>query len=106
MFIELGRLTRNVEVKTVVVGKEEKSVLNNCLAVNYDKDNTAFIDFTAWGGIAETIGKYLSKGNEVLLEGELRNKKLKVGDKEYTVPYVLVTKIRFTHGNKNLEDFI
>ncbi len=107
MFIELGRLTRDVVLKKVQVGnEEEKSVVNNCLAVNYDKEHSSFIDLSAWGNTAEIMAKYLKKGDEVFIEGELRSKPLKSGDKDLTMPYILVTKIRFTHGNKNLVDFI
>lgn len=100
MLAEIGRLTQEVEVKTVSVSGAAKSVLNNRLAISVDKEITVFIDLSAWGGMAEFIGKYFAKGGELYVEGELRNKTNKIGDKEISVPYLLVSKVKFTHGNK------
>ena len=106
MVAEVGRLVWNVEVKTVSVNGEDKHVLNNRLAVRVNKDDTMFIDMTAWNSTADFIGTYFKKGDELFVEGELRNRTVKHGDKEYTVPSILVSRVKFTHGNKKLEDFV
>lgn len=106
MFIELGRLTQEPDVRTVTVSEVEKRVLNNRIAVRTGKDDTAFIDVTAWNGTADFIGAHFRKGDELLIEGELRNRIVKSGDKELSHPFILITRVKFTHGNKKLEDFV
>lgn len=100
MVVELGRLVKEVEVKTVDINGEDRSVLNNTLAISISKDDTVFVDITAWGKIADTVGKYLRKGDEVLIEGELRNSQRDVEGKNITNTYILVKGFKFTYGNK------
>lgn len=99
----LGRLVSDVEVKKVIINGNSKSVLNNSFAMKNSsnkKDDSTFIDITAWDGTADLIGKYLQKGDEILITGELRNKGITVDDKKRTVVYLLVRQIEFTNGNK------
>lgn len=84
----------------------EKHVTNNRFEVRISKDSTAFIDVTAWNGTADFIGAHFKKGDELFIEGELRNRAAKFGDKEFSVPFILISRIRFTHGNKRLKDFV
>jgi single-strand DNA-binding protein len=108
MFIEIGRLTQDVEVKTVTVNETEKRVMNNRLAVRAGKDDTAFIDITAWNGTADFIGAYFRKGDELFMEGELRNRIVKSceGGKELSRPFVMITRVKFTHGNETRDDAV
>lgn len=74
--IVVGRLTRDPQVRQVGT----QTVADLGVAVNrvwYDKDKqkkeeTTFVDITAWGRDAEVAGEYLSKGEEVLVEGRLK----------------------------------
>jgi single-strand DNA-binding protein len=108
MFIEIGRLTRDVEVKTVTVNETEKRVMNNRLAVRTGKDDTAFIDITAWNGTADFIDTYFKKGDELFIEGELRNRIVKSGENgnELSRPFVMITRVKFTHGNGTRESAV
>ena len=36
------------------------------------REETTFVDCEAWGGTAETMAKYLSKGRPVFIEGRLK----------------------------------
>jgi single-strand DNA-binding protein len=72
----MGNLTRDVEVKYTA---NNNAVANIGLAVNRRyrsgdeyKEETTFIDCEAWGKTAETMGKYLSKGRPVFIEGRLK----------------------------------
>jgi hypothetical protein len=41
-----------------------------------------------------------------LIKGGLRNRIVKSGEKELSLPFILISRIKFTHGNKQqLEDF-
>ena len=93
-------MTQEIEVKTVTIGEVEKHVLNNRLAVRVSADSSAFIDITAWNGTADFIGEHFRRGDELFIEGELRNRTVKSGDREYSHPFILITKVRFCHGNR------
>ena len=67
-----GNLTREVEVKKV---GNDKTLASFGLAVNKkfgDREETLFIDVTLWGKQAELAGQYLTKGQNVMIDGELK----------------------------------
>lgn len=69
----MGNLTKDVEVKTV----GDKKVVNNTIAVRRDfapegQPDTDFIDIAVWGPGAERMGKYLSKGSAIVVDGRLQ----------------------------------
>jgi single-strand DNA-binding protein len=104
VFIEIGRLTQDVAVRTVTVNETEKRVMNNRLAVRVGKEDSAFIDVTAWNGTAEFIGAHFKKGDELFVEGELRSRIVKGSEKELSCPFILIARVKFTHGNRRAED--
>lgn len=68
--ILLGRLTRDVELKTTASGK---NIADFSLAVDKGgADGGAdFFDVTAWEKLAELVAQYTSKGSKVLVQGRL-----------------------------------
>lgn len=101
----IGRLTANAELK---YSKQGKAYCNFSLAVNYNKDETDFINCTAFDKIAENITKYTSKGKNLGISGTLRQGKYIKDNKEYSYHYVLVSKITLidkTEKENNKEDF-
>ena len=86
----IGRLTANVELK---YSKQGKAYCNFSLAVNYNKDETDFINCTTFDKIAENITKYTSKGKNLGISGTLRTGKYIKDNKEYSYHYVSVGKI-------------
>lgn len=66
----VGRLTRAVEVKETQSGKP-MAKFNLAVKRPYSKEEVDFIDFVAWGNLAELCGKYLEKGKQVAVEGYL-----------------------------------
>jgi len=65
-----GRLGRDVEVKVL---NDTTKVGNFSVAVDVgygDKKKTSWINCTAWNKTAEIMNQYLTKGSQVLLEGE------------------------------------
>jgi single-strand DNA-binding protein len=67
-----GNLTRDFEVRYT---QDQAAIVSNTLAVNRkfkDKDETTFVDFTAFGKQAETMNQYLKKGSNILIEGRLQ----------------------------------
>lgn len=58
-----GRLGSDVDLKQTQTGK---SVARFRLAVNgFKNDDTAWLDFEAWGKMAETLAQYRHKGDTV-----------------------------------------
>ena len=106
MIYQLGRLVKDVNLTTTDINGAEKKVFNNVLAIRIDQEKTAYIDVTAWGNVAENLSKYFKKGNEVLLRGEIRNKKNTIEGKEINVVFMLITGFEFTYGNKKEQENI
>ena len=103
----LGKFTKDVELRRIDINGENRLVLNNSIAIRNSsgkKDDTTFLDITAWNGVAELIAKYLTKGEMVLLTGEIRSKSREIEGKKYTSHFLLVEKIEFVGGNKNRKD--
>jgi single-strand DNA-binding protein len=73
-----GRLTRDPELRYTASGT---SLCSFGIAVNrvwYDKgsgtkkEETCFVDCTAWAKTAENIAKFFKKGREIFVEGRLK----------------------------------
>ncbi len=69
----VGRVVRDIEVKTTNSGKE---VASFALAVDgYGKDAPAnFIDCVAWGKVAEILGQYATKGKQIGITGRIQTR--------------------------------
>lgn len=79
-----GRLTATPELKTTAT---DIYVTDFSIAVNrrFNKEQTDFINCQAWRKTAEFITKYFTKGQEILVVGELHNDKWeKDGETRYT----------------------
>ena len=94
----LGNLTKDNELKDAGTTK----ILRNTLAVKreFKKDETDFINITAFNKTAELIAKYTQKGSKLLVEGSLQiGSYEKDGIKRQTAD-VIVRNIEFIGGNK------
>ena len=69
----VGRVVRDLEVKTTTSGKEVSSF---ALAVDgYGKDSPAnFVDCVAWGKAAEILAQYATKGKQIGITGRLQTR--------------------------------
>ena len=69
----IGNITSDPEVGTTNKGT---ALCEFTVAVNKpytdDREETNFIPCIAWVKVAETIGKYLKRGHQIFIEGELR----------------------------------
>lgn len=66
----IGRLTRDPETR--YYGKENDEVTNFTLADNYVKDKSMYVDCSAFGKNSEIAGEFLSKGDIVYVEGNVK----------------------------------
>ena len=73
----IGNTTRDAELSETPSGV---AVCRFSIAVNRDYANadgtkiTDFFNVTTWRGLAETCGKYLTKGSKVAIVGSLQNR--------------------------------
>lgn len=65
----IGRLTRDVELRTTTSGK---NVATFSLAVDRGQDQTDFFDVTAWEKTAELVNQYTQKGSKVHVQGSIQ----------------------------------
>lgn len=67
-----GYLTKDLDIKSI----GNLIVTSGSIAVNEkhgEKEETLFINFKAFGKLAEVMGKFLLKGSRVYIEGSLKN---------------------------------
>lgn len=108
----IGRLARDHQVKNVGEGM---TVLHNAVALNRTKkDGSKHVDFipiTAWNKRATLMEKYLKKGDEIGIVGQLNTQQYenKNGQKVHIVE-VVVTDLTFLRkkqeNNLTLEDLM
>jgi single-strand DNA-binding protein len=104
----MGRLTRDIELKQTQSGT---AVASFSLAVDRgfkDKDGnkqTDFLDLVAWKGTAETLSKYVSKGDMIAVNGSIQTRTWedKEGNKRKSVE-ILVDRFYFTGSKKNSDN--
>jgi single-strand DNA-binding protein len=75
----IGRLTKDAELKYTTAGT---ALCKFSIAVNRRqktddtwKDEASFFEVSLWGKQGEALGKYLLKGKQVGIEGELRQER-------------------------------
>ena len=105
--ILIGRVTKNVDLKTTTSGK---SVASFTLAVNRDYKNADgnydadFINCVSFGQQAETISKYVNKGDRFGVSGKLNTRTYdKNGTKVY-VTEVIVDGFEFLESRQKTAD--
>ena len=95
-----GNLTANPVISALQSGMY---VASFSVAINEragNKEYTSFIPVTAWGKLAQTAERYLSKGRSVLIEGRIKNEEYeKQGVKIRTIK-VVANQIHFLDSNK------
>ncbi len=94
--ILLGRLTKDPIIETTPSGIE---VCRFTLAVNRYNDEADFFIIIAWRNLANICGKYLEKGKQCIVEGNIQNRSYeKDGIKRY-VTEIIASNVHFV-GNK------
>ena len=95
-----GRLTKTPELKTTPAGVSVCTFSIACdrrYQVKGEERKADFFNCVAWRNEAEFISRYFSKGNPILVEGELQNRDYtdKDGNKRY-ITEVIVDRATFT----------
>ena len=73
----IGRLTADPVTKYLPSGSAvvEFSIANNYYVSTKDTTEVNYFDVVAFGKMAETVGKYLTKGKQVAISGTLRQER-------------------------------
>ena len=92
--IIIGRTTSDIELKTTNSGKY---VCSFTLAVpkNFKKDEANFIPVVFWEKQAEALSKYVKKGQQIAVMGELTSRQYEQDGKTRTTYEVLGTQFTF-----------
>lgn len=95
----IGRTTRDVEIRTTsngtAVGTFTVAVDRDFKAKNGEKE-TDFIPVVVWRGLAETCGRYLSKGKLVAVDGRLQIRTYEANDgSKRTVAEIVADNVQF-----------
>ena len=100
----IGRMTKDVELKTTNTGK---SVASFTLAVNRDHKNADgnydadFINCVAFGQQAETISKYVRKGDKFGVIGKINTRNYEKNGNKVYVTEVIVESFEFIENRKD-----
>lgn len=101
-----GRLTKDVEIKTMKFGEKEKAVGNFTLAVDDgygDNKHTNFFPCSVFGKQAETMEKWVKKGTKVILNCKPHQSSYKdKNGNNYSYVNFIVQSFEFANGkNEN-----
>ncbi len=100
----IGRVTKDTELKTTTSGK---SVTSFTLAVNRDYKNADgsydadFINCVAYGQQAETISKYVRKGDKFSVVGKMQTRNYEKNGSKVYVTEVIVDGFEFLESKKD-----
>lgn len=103
--IALGHLVKDPETRTTTTGKNI-CTFRMCISDNNAK-NKCFIDIEAWEKTADVCAKYLNKGREVLIEGELSVSSWTGKDGTQQNKYFIrANKVKFVGGSKKADSAV
>ena len=93
-----GNVVRDNDVKDTAATKE----LKNTLAVKreFKKDETDFVNYVAFGKVAELLEKYTQKGSKLLIQGRLQIGSYEKDGIKRSTTDIIVENIEFIGGNK------
>ena len=94
----IGRVTKEIELRKT---QSNKSVIKFTIAVDEGNNRTQFIECQAWEGLAETIQKYVLKGDMVNINGKLINNNYESNGVKYYSYLVLVGGMTLLPNKRN-----
>lgn len=102
-FIGIGRLTKDVEIRTTTNGN---SVASFTIAIDRyggKEKATDFINCVAWGKTAENTAQYCFKGSLVAVEGSIQIRTYEKDDSKRYITEIMCNRVQFlnTKGQNN-----
>ena len=98
--ILIGRMTKDAELK--FIGGSGQAISKFTLAVKrpFKKDETDFINCTAFGKQAETIASYVQKGQEIAIEGNIKTGSYEKDGQRFYTTEIIVNSFEFIGSKK------
>lgn len=103
-----GRLTSDPEFRTFDSGSgmAKFTIATDNGMKNGQRQNADFFNCTAWGKLAEFLMKNFSKGNAIMIDGEIHNNNYeKDGHKVYSTN-ITVTSLTFGESKRESEQLV
>lgn len=99
----MGNITKDLEVRRT---STNKSVLDFSIACNEGKTRDGreiveFVNVQAWENQADTIAKYFSKGDKIMVEGKIRTTSYDGQNGKVYRTYVQLERFEFCGSKKN-----
>ena len=95
----IGRATKDVELKATQGGSHvaSMSIANNrsWTQNGEKKEQVSFFNCTAWGKLAETISKYVHKGDRIAVEGRLQQRTWEKEGQKHSAVEVVIDNVQF-----------
>lgn len=95
----IGRLTQDPELK--YTNKEKKSACNFSIAYNVSEDHVDYFNIVAYDKTAETVAKYVKKGNQIGITGRLTTRTYEVESGKRTVTEIIANNITLIGSKEN-----
>lgn len=101
-----GRVVRDAEVKYTNGGTAvaEISIAVNRYAGKDKADEVSFIDCTVWGKQAESLKQYLTKGRQVVVQGELKQDRWEQDGQKRSKVTVNVNQLQLVGGKDDRQE--
>ena len=85
-----GRLTKDVDLRTVQSTGNSVAKFTIAVSRDFKKDETDFINCTAFGKTAETIERFFTKGRPIMITGRIQVSSYdKDGQKRYSTDVIV-----------------
>ena len=102
----IGNLTKDPVVKTTpggtaVADLRLASTRKFKTPTGETKDETCYVNVTAWGRTAETCREYLSKGSSILVEGRLKYDEWEKEGQKHNRLSIVAERVQFMGAPKN-----
>jgi len=86
-----GNLTRDPQLRYLPNSQTALAEFGMAINRKYkDKEETCFVECTAWGKQAETLNQYVRKGNPILVEGRLQHDRWEDKDGQKRSKHIVV----------------
>ena len=104
----IGNLTRDPEIRYLPsgqpVGDLRMAISRKFKSANgEERDETCYVSVTVWGKQAETCGKYLSKGQPVMIEGRLKYDEWEKDGQKHNRLSVVAERVQFLGAPRRAE---
>lgn len=103
----IGRIGKDIDMRYTGDGKAIASFSMACgeswknKQTGENQERTEWVNVTAFGKLAEIMGKYLSKGSQVFIEGKLRTEKYQKDGQDRYSTKVIADNMQMLGGKKD-----